>query len=220
MKRHALCLTLLLIVVIFVPSTAKVAFAEEDSYFVGRLLGTVQPLPKFFQTSTQLMTQRDYPEFRFFRIVNTQSGKKININPLRSNGYFGKSVGPGTWILERNRKDSTGDGRGKVIEIMTFEVPKGSLINLGTLQIVLDGEPKETLKQGVSSTEGEYIYTYSYMRAEGAEASIWPVDNLKNKKSKVYDRYQGNIVDVKEPLTAETDNSKIILRTRVRESGY
>jgi len=200
------------VVVMLVLSSTGMAFAAEDSYIVGRLLGTVQPLPQFFQTSTYLMTQNFYPEFRFFRIVNSQSGKKININPLRSNGYFAKSLEPGTWVLERQRKDSPGEDRGKIIEIMTFEVPEGSLINLGTLQVVLDGEPKEKLRPRGGGTDGEYIYTYHYERTDGATDMAWPVDNLKKKKSKVFDKYQDNLVDISEPVTTETDTSKILIQ--------
>jgi len=160
------------------------------------------------------MTQRDFPEFRFFRIVNSESGKKININPLRSNGYFAKSLKPGTWVLERQRKDSTGEGRGEILKIMTFEVPEGSLINLGTLQIVLDGTPEETLRPfgGGGSTEGAYVYTYHYERVDGEADQIWPVDHLKTKKPKIFDKYKDNVVNVSEPITSESDNSRIIIR--------
>jgi hypothetical protein len=207
MNRCRTFLTLCLTVMLFIPATVRVSLAAEDSVAIGRILGTIQPLSGFFKNNNTLVANNDYPEFLGFRFVNSQSGKKIKIRP-RGSGYFSKSLGPGTWVLERHRNDRVSGDVPKEFKIMTFDVPEESLVNLGTIRIVLDGEPEETLFLRGGKDTGIYIYTYHYQRDEGADDFSWPVDNLKKKDSDVFEQYQNSIVEIKEPVTTEKDGSK------------
>lgn len=211
MNRNKIILIASLMGLLLIPSTAKVSLAAEDSHIVGRLLGTVHPLPGFFRNNNTLVANNDYPEFLGFRFVNSQSGKKTNMRP-DSNGYFSKSLEPGTWVLERFRKDRPSGDAVKVFEIMTFDVPERALVNLGTIRIVLEGEPQETFRIRAGEQKGTYIYTYNYERSGSADDFSWPIDNLKRKQSKIFEEYQSNIVDVNEPVTTQTDSSMIKYR--------
>jgi hypothetical protein len=208
MNSYRTFLTLGLIVLLFIPSTVKVSSAAEDSIAIGRLLGTIQPLPLNFSRSDRLIAKNYYPEFLGFRFVNSQSGKKVKMRP-DSKGYFSKSLGPGKWVLERYRKDRLSGDVPKEFKIMTFDVPDGSLVNLGTIQIVLDGEPEERLLGSGGFSKGIYTYTYRYERSGDSDGFSWPVDNLKKKDSDAFEQYQSSIVEIKEPLTTEKDGSKI-----------
>ncbi len=204
-------------VMVLAASYTGPAFAAEQSYFILRLNGTVQPLPGMSSGNVDLMANNEKPEFFGFRVVNSQSGKRLRIRPGHS-GYYARSLGPGTWTLERDRKDRPDKGD-RVIRILTFEVPEGSLVNLGTIDIVLDDKPKENLMikpdpfTGGVRTTGIYTYTYRYERAGGADDFTWPVNTLKKRKSKIYEQYQDNIVEVKEPVTPDTDGSRIKLES-------
>jgi len=215
MKRYAPCLAVLLIGVFFVLSTARVALADENSHFVGRLLGTVQPLPGFFRSNVTREVRNQTPEFRGFRIVNSKSGRRINIRP-DNNGFFSNSLEPGNWVFERNRRDRPSRDIPAVLQIMTFDVPERSLANLGTIRIVLEGDPSETLALGRRRDQGTYIYTYTYERGEGEDDFTWPLDNLKRRNSAIFEKFRNNIVDIKEPITAETDTSRFVIRVHRR----
>jgi hypothetical protein len=200
------CLVFLLIavaVVLAVTSFTGTVFAAQDSYFILRLNGTVQPLPGMSSGNVDLMANNDYPEFYGFRVVNSQSGKRLLV---------------GTWTLERDRRDRPDKGE-KIIRILTFEVPPGSLVNLGTIDIVLEGDPKEIIRDkpdmytGGIRTTGIYTYSYHYERPGAADDFTWPVNTLKERKSKIYEQYQGSIVEVKEPVTSDPDGSRIKLES-------
>ena len=200
-----------LFIMMLIPTTVKVSSAAEDSHVVGRLTGTIQPIPGYFSRSNKLIADNYNPEFLGFRFVNSQTGKKVKMRP-DSNGYFSKSLGPGTWVLERHRNDRVDGDVPKVFQIMTFDVPEGSLVNLGTIRIVLDGEPKETLFVRGGSDSGTYIYTYHYERAGGSDDFSWPVDNFKRKDAKAFEQYKNSIVEIKESITTEKDGSKVRIK--------
>jgi hypothetical protein len=208
MNRYRTFLTLCLTVMLFIPATVKVSLAVEDSVVIGRLLGTIQPLPLNFSRSDRLIANNYHPEFLGFRLFNSQSGKKVKVHPDGS-GYFSKSLAPGTWVLERYRKDRTSGDVPKEFKIMTFDVPEESLVNLGTIRVVVEGEPEERLQGSGGQSKGIYTYTYHYERAGEADGFSWPVDKFKKKKSDAFEKYQGSIVQIKEPVTAEKDGSKI-----------
>ena len=199
------------LIFVFVLSTVGFVMAEDSSYIVGRLLGPLKPSPASSGDNSDPTNPAGYPEFPGFRFVNSQSGKKINMRP-DSRGYFSKSLEPGKWVFERLRKDRPGGEGPKVLEIMIFEVPAGSLVNLGTIIIVVDGEPTESIKVRGTSEQGTYVYTYHYERSDAAEDNNWPLDNLKRKDPKTLDSYQDNIVQVKDPVITEIDRSRVILR--------
>jgi len=208
MNRYRSLLTFGLIGLLFVPATVDISFAAQDSVVIGRLPGTIQPLPLNFSRSDRLIAKDYHPAFLGFRFVNSQSGKKVKMRP-DSKGYFSKSLGPGTWVLERYRKDRLSGDVPKEFKIMTFDVPEGSLVNLGTIQIVLDGEPEERLLGSGGFSKGIYTYTYRYERSGDLDGFSWPVDNLKKKDSDAFEHYQSSIVEIKEPLTTEKDGSKV-----------
>ena len=200
-----------LVMLLLIPTTVKVSSAADDSHVTGRLTGTVQPIPGHFSRSNKLIADNYNPEFLGVRFVNSQTGKKVKMRP-DSNVYFSKSLGPGTWTLERDRKDRTSGDVPREFKIMTFDVPEGSLVNLGTIRIVLDGEPEETLFLRGGSDSGTYIYTYHYERAGGADDFSWPVDNLKQKDSGVFEQFQNAIVEIDESVTTEKDGSKVRIK--------
>lgn len=208
MNRYRTFFILGIMVFLLIPSTVKVSSAAEDSVVIGRLLGTVQPLPLYFSRSDRLIANRYQPEFLGFRFFNSQSGKKVKVHPDGS-GYFSKSLAPGTWVFERYRKDRLSGDVPKEFKIMTFDVPEESLVNLGTIRVVVDGEPEERLLGSGGQSKGIYTYTYHYERAGEADGFSWPIDKFKKKKSDAFEKYQGSIVQIKEPVTTEKDGSKI-----------
>jgi hypothetical protein len=210
-KRYRIIPVVGLLSAMLVLSALGTALAEEDSYLIGRLFGSTQPLPGYFRGNVNLMSNNVYPEFFGFRFVNSQSGKKTHMRP-DSRGYFFKSMEPGTWTFERLRKDRPSGEGPKVLEIMTFDVPAGSLVNLGTIIIVVDGKPTERLRIKSHSEEGTYVYTYRYARSDSADDNTWPLDNLKRKKPKILENYKDSTVEVKDPVTTDLDSSRIKLR--------
>jgi hypothetical protein len=194
-KRYRIIPVVGLLSAMLVLSALGTALAEEDSYLIGRLFGSTQPLPGYFRGNVNLMSNNVYPEFPGFRFVNSQSGKKTHMRP-DSRGYFFKSMEPGTWTFERLRKDR----------------PAGSLVNLGTIIIVVDGKPTERLRIKSHSEEGTYVYTYRYARSDSADDNTWPLDNLKRKKPKILENYKDSTVEVKDPVTTDLDSSRIKLR--------
>lgn len=211
MNRYRTMIIAGLFIMMLIPTTVKVSSAAEDSHVVGRLTGTIQPIPGYFSRSNKLIADNYNPEFLGFRFINSQTGKKVKMRP-DSNGYFSKSLGPGTWVLERHRNDRVNGDVPKVFQIMTFDVPEGSLVNLGTIRIVLDGEPKETIFVRGGSDSGTYIYTYHYERGGGSDDFSWPVDNFKRKDAKAFEQYKNSIVEIKESITTEKDGSKVRIK--------
>jgi len=211
MKKYRVFFVVGILIIVLVLPALGTAIAETDSYVVGRLFGSTQPLPDFFKGNVNLMANNVEPEFLGFRFVNSQSGKKVKMRP-DSKGYFSKSLGPGRWTFERLRNDRPGGEGPKVLEIMTFDVPAGSLVNLGTIIIVVDGKPTERLRIKKSMDEGTYDYTYRYERSDSEEDNTWPLDNLKRKDSKTLEKYQDSTVEVKDPVTTDLDSSRVRLR--------
>jgi len=201
-----------LLTLFLVITSAGVSRADQESVVIGRLFGSTQPLPGYFRGHVRLAANNKYPEFLGYRFVNSRSGKKIKMRP-DGIGFFLKSLEPGTWTFERLRKDRPADSGPEVFEIMTFQVPAGAVVNLGTIIIVLEDEPSELLKIRQNWQEGTYVYKYRYFLSDSAEDNIWPVDNLKRKKPDLLERYDSNIVEVKDPITSDIDSSRVILRT-------
>ena len=213
MDKYRTCFILGLFATVLILSTVAASHASQESVIIGRLFGSTQPLPDFFRGNVNLNANNIEPEFLGFRFVNSQSGKKIKMRP-DSLGYFSKSLEPGTWTFERFRTDRPNTDDPKVIEIMTFDVPPGSLVNLGTIIIVVDGKPTERLHIRKNWEEGTFVYTYNYFRSDSAEDNAWPLENLKRKKPKTLEKYKDRIVEITDPVTTDADSSRVKLRAR------
>ena len=85
MNRYRTMIIAGLFIMMLIPTTVKVSSAAEDSHVVGRLTGTIQPIPGYFSRSNKLIADNYNPEFLGFRFVNSQTGKKVKMRP-DSNG--------------------------------------------------------------------------------------------------------------------------------------
>lgn len=192
--------------------TPQAAEAEVDSHVVGRLLGPVQSRSPDFGNGTIKTARGRSLEFPGFRLINSRSGKKINIRP-DSNGYFSKSLEPGSWTLERFRKDRPDNKRDEIITIVAFDALAGSIINMGTILIVVD-DKKERLRIKKYSTEATLVFTYHYERPGSSDDFSWPLENLRRKTPQVLENYRDNVVELTDPVTTDPDSSRVKVRGR------
>jgi hypothetical protein len=152
-------------------------------------------------------------EFRGFRLVRAD-GKAFTIRPLRD-GYFKQTVPPGTYTLMRKRRDRPYYKEESVTRIFTFKVPEGSLVNLGTLHIVLQGKPEQSLYRASKPAKGRYTYYYRYERPEGDEALSAPLEWFSVKDPANAAAYSGRLVTVNAEPTDFVDSSRFTLRESV-----
>ena len=97
---------------------------------------------------------------------------------LRSQGYFFKTVRPGTYILRFINFNSSPAYN----NILRFDVPEGKLINLGTIKIVIDNSSV----RGTVSTA-----TYHFERVNDDSALY----QLENQYPDVYRMYKEKLIN-------------------------
>lgn len=217
-KRFLVLLTAVFILAGYwgpVVSASKAAAPGDSSTVIGLLTGTRYPLPGFFYMNDMM----DISEIEIlgFQLVNAQGARKAVIRPDGS-GYFAKKLDPGTYTLRRFRKDRSNYKDIKYINIITFNVGPGELVNLGTIRLVLDGPPTEDFFPAGGTIRGEYLYSYRYRRMSGNEANSTPLAKFQAKQSKAYARLQNNIREVKNAVTSEPDSSLMILEDSSHDS--
>jgi hypothetical protein len=184
----------------------------DESLVIGRLIGTYQELPGYFQNNMYLIGKgKGEVEFTGFKLVNRVSGRKFIIRP-RKKGFFRQELPTGDYDLVRIRKDRPGYKENKIITILPFKVPTGSLVNIGTLQIVLDGKPDESLFLGPQWAKGTYTYQYRYERIIGEKAYEAPFHWSTEKKPEVAAGYGERVINIERDPEELTDRSKVVLR--------
>ncbi|MCJ7500836.1 hypothetical protein MUP29_11335 [bacterium] len=209
MKLYAVPLSsvMLVLCILFIPVHA--AFAG-DSYVLGSILGTRNEIPGDFAFNEALAAKGiEFVEFYGFKLVRAKDGKKFTVRPNR-NGYFLQELTPGSYTLIRERKDRPDRSSDKTIELLQLKVDQGFLVNLGTLEIILDGKPDEQLS-GVRTYKGVYTYKYTYARVGGDEAYESPLEWLRETKPDLVAGFGGNVTQVDQAPTREPDGSKITL---------
>jgi hypothetical protein len=185
-----------------------------DSVVIGRLNGTLHEPPRsFLGNSPTVGGARGSVEIKGFRLVR-DDGKTFTIRPLGS-GYYRQALPPGEYTLVRKRTDRPLHKEDKVIRILTFTVTESSLINLGTLDIVLQGKPEELFFRASRNPKGKYIYRYRYERADGEEAMAAPLEWFMEKKKSTAANYAGRVVTIDTIPTDLADSSRFTLRETV-----
>ena len=213
---------LLGIVLILSCSTAPVHNRSGDSsVVVGSLKGTLLEPPRpFLGNSPQIGGSRGSVEFKGFMLIGRDNGQRITIRPLLSS-FFSKTVPPGEYDLVRERQDRPSGSEDRSIRILTFTVPENSLVNLGTLELILEGPPDSSVRRGGRDPRGTYIYRYRYERRAGAEAMKAPLEHFFGEGSNVAAQFAGGIVEVTAAPTDKIDSSRLVLRERVfRSTGF
>ncbi len=195
-------------------NVSKSADPATSSIVIGRLTGTIHPLPGFFYLS-YTSTNESEVEILGYRLVGDTGDVEGIIRP-GSKGYFFKELAPGTYTIRRIRSDRLRHRDKKHIDILTFNVEQGQFVNLGTIRLVLEGIPDETYYPQGSFNIGEYIYRYHYERA--TEDTGWSavLSRFRQKRPEVYERFRGNSVRSNAAVTKEPDTSKIVLRDNTR----
>lgn len=212
MKRIAVFMITMFIVLISVPG---LAWSNEKSYVIGRIKGTYQELPGYFNKNLYLLTEGIYDvEFTGFRLLRVEDGKSFRIRPNHE-GYFHQRLPRGEYTLTRKRNDRPDYREPKTIDIMSFTVEPGTLVNLGTSNLVLDGEPHESLWLSQYTSKGTYTYRYRYERDSGGSAFDNPYKWFTEKKPDTAAGFGDRVVRENGALTGEGDGSKVELRVIV-----
>jgi hypothetical protein len=193
------------------------ALSSGDSIVIGRISGTYQPLPGYFYHNPDFLGSGgiDAVEFPGFRLLRAEDDKRFLIRPNHK-GYFYQDLPGGTYTLTRKRNDRPDYKLSRTIEIIRFEVKTGTLVNLGTLNIVLEGKPDESLFHLGNTTRGRYIYNYSYERDSSANAYSRPLNWFRGKKRDVAASLGERVVQVDAAPTREKDGSRVTLRENRR----
>jgi hypothetical protein len=208
LKRIAVFTIILLIFPVLSPG---LSYAAGESHVTGRLTGTQRELPGYFRNNMRLHELGiDQVEFYGFRLLRMEDGKNFLIRP-NHDGYFHQDLPGGEYTLTRKRNDRPGYKEPKTIDIMSFEVEPGTLVNLGTLNIVLSGEPSESLFSLAHGTRGKYIYRYHYEREPGDIAFDGPLNWFMGKKPGIGAGFGERIVREGAAVTVEGDGSKVVL---------
>ena len=187
----------------------------DSSVLIGRLKGTLHEPPRpFLGNSPQVGGSRGSVEFKGFKLIGRDNGKKTSIRPLGS-GFFRKKLPPGEYDLVRERNDRPSHKENKLIKILAFTVPENSLVNLGTLEIILEGPPdKSRMRRGSRYPRGTYTYHYRYERTTGADAMRAPFERYFGENPGAAAEYTGGIVEVTNAPTDAMDSSELTLRER------
>jgi len=189
-----------------------------EPYVIGRITGTYQHLPGYFYRNPYMLSKGIFDiEFTGFRLVRVEDGKKFAIRPNHE-GYFLQRLPDGEYTLIRKRNDRPHYKEPKTIDILSFTVDPGILVNLGTINIILDGKPRESLGSFQYVTTGKYTYRYGYQREpdEGAYSAPW--NWFAKKKSKVAAGFGEQIARVSTAPTDEKDGSQLVLKEIVPKS--
>ena len=205
-----------LIVAVFLSvSFPGFALASRDSHVIGRITGTYQPLPGYFHNNPYMLARGiDKVEFTGFRLTNADSRKVFLIRP-NNDGFFHQALPGGDYILTRKRTDRPGYREPKTIDILNFTVDEGTIVNIGTIGIVLDGEPDESLRSMQHSARGTYSYRYRYERITGDSAFDRPMNWFRNKKPDTAAGFGDSVRMEDGAPTDITDGSRVLLRFRV-----
>jgi hypothetical protein len=209
LKKVAVFTSMALIFPVLSPGLSH---AAGESHVIGRLTGTQRELPGYFRNNMRLHELGiDHVEFYGFRLLRMEDGKKFLLRP-NHDGYFHQDLPGGEYTLTRKRNDRPGYKEPKTIDIMSFEVEPGTLVNLGTLNIVLSGEPSESLFALANGTRGKYIYSYHYEREPGDSAFGGPLNWFLRKKPGIGAGFGERIVRENSAVTDEGDGSKVVLK--------
>jgi hypothetical protein len=207
-------LYLLFIFVLSVSSTVVSVHAQRDSksVVIGRLKGTWQELPGYFAHNPEFLSRsKDSVEFKGFRLRNLRTGKNFIIRPFKS-GFYSQRLPEGEYEMLRVRRDKPGYREEKTINILYFSVPGASLVNLGTLRIVLQGAPHESLTWGQEWAKGTYTYRYGYERVTGIEAYDAPLHWYSEKNPEYSVDYEKRIILIENDPTELVDSSRLVIR--------
>ena len=208
LKRIAVFIIIVFIVLISVPGLAQ---STGESYVIGRIKGTFQELPGYFYNNPYMLSQGIYEvEFTGFRLLRVEDGKSFRIRPIHE-GYFHQRLPGGEYTLTRKRNDRPHYKEPKTIDIMSFEVKPGTLVILGTINILLDGKPHESLWWSQNTSKGTYTYRYRYERETDDSAYDAPLNWFTGKKPGVAAGFGDRIVREDAVLTGEGDGSKVML---------
>jgi len=214
--KFSTCFISLLLALGFVSVPAH-ARTGSESYVVGRLTGTLyRPPHSLLGNSPSVGGDRGSVEIKGFRLVRVSDGKAFLIRPLLD-GYFQQSLPPGEYSLVRQRRDRPSYKEEDRIRILPpFNVPESSLVNLGTLEIVLQGKPEQTMfspshKQG----KGTYLYRYRYERSPGEEALLAPLGWFRQKETAAASSPSRKDITIESLPTGEADSSRFTLRRSV-----
>ena len=186
-----------------------------SSFLVGSLKGTLhEPPHSFLGNSPQVGGNRGSVEFHGFRLIRRDDGKTFLIRPL-GDSFFQQILPPGVYDLVRERRDRPSYKEDESVRILTFTVPENSLVNLGTLEIILEGPPDESLFRPSTAPKGTYTYHYRYKRTMGADAMEAPLEWFSEKNPDAAAGYTGGVVEVTNSPTDTIDSSRFTLRERV-----
>ena len=204
------------VVLILSCTTAPVPTQLSDrSVVIGSLKGTLHKPPhSFLGNSPQVGGDRGSVEFQGFKLVERDNGKTFSIRPL-GDSFFRQTLPPGEYNLVRKRRDRPSYKEDKSLRILTFTVPENSLVNLGTLEIVLEGPPDESLFPSYRGRKGRYIYHYRYERMRGADAMKAPLEWFSGKNPDAVTGYTGGVVEVADTPTDTIDSSRFLLREHI-----
>ncbi len=208
LKRIAVFMIIVFLALGWAPGLAR---STGESYVIGRISGTFQEFPGYFYNNPDVLSRGiDEVEFVGFRLVRSEDGKKHLIRPNHQ-GYFYQGLLSGEYSLTRKRTDRPGYKEPKTIDILRFEVEPGTLVNLGTINIVLDGDPLESLFTIVDKARGKYTYRYSYERETGHQAFDNTLTWFRKKRSKKAAELGDRISLVDASPTLEKDGSRVVL---------
>ena len=189
-------------------NVSKSADPATSSIVIGRLTGTIHPLPGFFYMSD--VADVDKIEILDFQIVSEDGLVEGFFRP-DSRSYFAKELPPGTYTVRRHRRDRPYYRGDKYINIVTFHLDPGMLVNLGTIQLVLEGPPQEYYYSTGYEDKGEYTYSYHYNRVSGDESYSAPLARFRKKRPDVYERYLNRIQKNMDVITSKFDSSLFVL---------
>ena len=189
-------------------NVSKSADPSTSSIVIGRLTGTIHPLPGFFYMSD--VADVDKIEILDFQIVS-EDGLVGGFFRPDSSSYFAKEIQPGTYTLRRHRRDRPSYRGNKYINIVTFRIEPGTLVNLGTIQLILEEPPQEDYYSLGIGAKGEYIYNYHYEKMSGKESYDAPLARFRQKRPDVYNRYLNRMQENRDEVTTEFDSSFFVI---------
>ncbi len=188
--------------------------ASDGSHVIGRIAGTRQPLPVYFHGTDSMERQGiEEVEFTGFRLVRKEDGKKYAIYPNRE-GFFHKALMQGHYSLIRDRRDRPAYREEGTIVILEFDAPSGTVVNLGTLDLVLSGKPSEFLGTYGRTTRGKYIYRYGYERRGGPLAYQEPLEWFGKRKPGIVEKTGSRVLEVEDAPAPAQDSSEVVLEEK------
>lgn len=218
LKRIAILIIVISLVVAVVPQPVH---SSGEAYVVGSIKGTHREVSGYFNRHPYLLSRsEDEVEFIGFRLVDVNSGDTFLIRPNR-HGYFYQALPGGEYTLSRKRSDRPSYKEPKTIDILRFKVEPGTLANLGTIGIILDGEPGEFIYSlgGHERERGKYTYRYSYLREKGNESYEKPLNWFRTRRSKTAAGLGDRIFNVDANTTTEKDGSEVVIEIHRRRGN-